>query len=90
MIKLIETSAGTIFTQHKETNMLKQHLIMYFSDPENYSSGYYHYIKNQPIADWCNAVMEHAVDMGMPENEVAEAEQEGIAKLKQTNPELFK
>lgn len=70
--------------------MLKQNLISYFSNPENYSMGYYNHIKNKPIADWCNAVMEHAVDMGMPESEVTEAEQEGIAQLKKSNPELFK
>lgn len=70
--------------------MLKQSLISYFSDPENYSMGYYNYIKSKPVADWCNAVMEHAVDMGMPETQVAEAEQKGIAQLKKSNPELFK
>ena len=70
--------------------MKKQDLISYFADPQSYSMGYYHYIKNKPVADWCNAVMEHAVDMGMPETEVAEAEQEGITQLKKSNPELFK
>lgn len=70
--------------------MLKQKLISYFSDPESYSKGYYNYVKNKPMADWANAVMEHAVDMGMPETVAAEAEQEGIAQLKKSNPELFK
>ena len=69
--------------------MLKQDLISYFSDPENYSRGYYNYVKNKPVADWCNAVMEHALD-AMSETEVSEAEQEGIAQLKKSNPELFK
>ena len=70
--------------------MLKQHLISYFSDPENYEMGNYNYIKNKPVADWCNAVMEHAVDMGMSESEIDEAEQEGLALLRISNPELFK
>ena len=70
--------------------MLKQNLISYFADPENYSRGYYNYNKNVPIADWCNAVIEHALDIGICECEVAEAEQEGIAQLKKSNPELFK
>ena len=70
--------------------MLENTLIEYFSNPENYEMGYYNYIKNKPVADWCNAVMEHAVDTGMSAEVVAAAEQKGIAKLKQTNPELFK
>ena len=70
--------------------MLENTLIEYFSNPENYERGYYNYSKNKPVADWCNAVMEHAVDTGMSAEVVAAAEQKGIAKLKQTNPELFK
>lgn len=68
---------------------MKQNLIAYFSNPENYSMGYYNYNTNKPVADWCNAQLQNAVDI-MPENEVAEAEQEGLNLLRKSNPELFK
>ena len=71
-----------------EHTILENKLVEYFSNPDNYS--YYDHSKNTPEADWKIAVIDHAMDEGLPADVVALAEQKGLEILKQRNPELFK